>query len=152
MSFAPARASLRPGEGPPHIPSGPRGRISVRRLAVSMPEITPALPVMPLHLARFSSAVTQMPTAAPYGPLPLLGKGRHVSHGDEPLAYLRRRIALGGVHVAGTNGRPAGFIDRTGDDILSLYIAPPPAASALAVRSWPRRRGLCPPDPPLRRG
>lgn len=90
---------------------------------MSMPEITPALPGDAAALALLLSRDPDANGCALRPPSPAW-KGGHVSHGDEPLAYLRRRIALGGVRIARTNGRPAGFIDRTGDDILSLYIAP----------------------------
>lgn len=77
------------------------------------PEITPALPADAPALARILGDWVREA-----GWMPVLHSR------DEDLAHLRRRITLGGVRIARLQGRPAGFIDRAGDEIVSLYVTP----------------------------
>ncbi len=77
------------------------------------PEITPALPGDAPALARILGDWVRET-----GWMPVLHSR------DENLAHLRRRITLRGVRIARLHGHVAGFIDRTGDEILSLYVAP----------------------------
>ncbi|MBL4926748.1 GNAT family N-acetyltransferase [Tabrizicola sp. KVB23] len=76
-------------------------------------EITPALPGDAPALARILGDWVRE-----------TGWMRVLHSRDEDLAHLRRRIALGGVRIVHLKGRPAGFIDRAGAEILSLYITP----------------------------
>ena len=78
-----------------------------------LPEITPALPGNAPVLARILGDWVRET-----GWMPLLHSR------DDDLAHLRRRIAIGGVRLVQLNGRTAGFIDRQGAEILSLYLAP----------------------------
>lgn len=70
---------------------------------------------------------------------------------DDPLPHIRHRIALGGVRIVHVKGRPAGFIDCAGAEILSLYIAPHARRHGLArglvaeaKEAAPRLTAICP--------
>ncbi len=78
-----------------------------------LPDITPALPGDAPALARLLGDWTRET-----GWMPVL-------HGrEDDLAHLRRRIARGGVRVVWWQRRAAGFLDRQGDEISALYLAP----------------------------
>lgn len=77
------------------------------------PLITPALPADAPALARILGDWVRET-----GWMPLLHSR------DDDLAHLRRRIARGGVRVAWLNGRAAGFLDREGETVAGLYLAP----------------------------
>jgi GNAT superfamily N-acetyltransferase len=83
-------------------------------------EITPALPA---DAAALILLLSRDETNGCHHPPPC-GEGWDGAQPDVALNHLRRRIALGTLRIARFHGRPAGFIDRTGENILSLYIAP----------------------------
>jgi GNAT superfamily N-acetyltransferase len=113
------------------------------------PEITPALPADAAALALL--LLTDTCALRPPPPRGEGWGGGQPGVSTDPLPHLRRRIALGTLRIVRLHGRPAGFIDRVGEEILSLCIAPMArrhglarALVAEAKEATPRLTATCP--------